>query len=191
LKRFVATWGDSSSSKRTASAVCSSPASSNSVRLSAFFIVNPRAEIRDLFDLPNIDSTLSFYSNDFSIINANLITVVSDTLSSLITIDLNNESSLFPITSIANGSQHLLINSGYSGNESIESSFQILEASNIVIGDINNDGELNILDVVRLVQFVLQLQIPSDIEIYQADINVDGNLNILDVVELINMILFS
>ena len=58
-------------------------------------------------------------------------------------------------------------------------------------GDINNDGELNILDVVRLVQFALQQQIPSDIEFYQGDLNADDNLNILDIVELINMILFN
>ena len=59
------------------------------------------------------------------------------------------------------------------------------------MGDINNDGELNILDVVRLVQFALQQQIPSDIEFYQGDLNADDNLNILDIVELINMILFN
>ena len=56
------------------------------------------------------------------------------------------------------------------------------------LGDVNFDHEINILDVVLIVSFILGE--PSDeYELSAADINQDGLLNILDIVELINMIL--
>ncbi len=52
-------------------------------------------------------------------------------------------------------------------------------------GDINNDGILNILDVVELVNIVL-----DDIDtIESSDVNQDGITNILDIITLINIIL--
>ena len=53
-----------------------------------------------------------------------------------------------------------------------------------LLGDSNNDGTLNILDVVLLVNVILG---GSDADC--ADINGDGTLNILDVVLLVNIIL--
>ena len=61
--------------------------------------------------------------------------------------------------------------------------------SMVEIGDINEDGLLNILDVVILVNCALQ--IGYDYECYDelGDTNLDGLINILDVVILINIIL--
>jgi len=61
--------------------------------------------------------------------------------------------------------------------------------SMVQIGDINEDGLLNILDIVILVNCVLQ--IGYDYECYDelGDTNLDGVINILDVVILINIIL--
>ena len=56
-------------------------------------------------------------------------------------------------------------------------------------GDVNNDGQINVLDVVMLVSFILQQNIPSDIEFLSGDFNQDGALNVLDVVELVSLIL--
>ena len=53
-----------------------------------------------------------------------------------------------------------------------------------ILGDINGDGILNILDLVSLVNLVL-----SDEYINTGDLNEDGILNILDVVLLANLIL--
>ena len=52
------------------------------------------------------------------------------------------------------------------------------------IGDLNQDGSINILDITILINFILSNQY-SDL----ADINSDGGLNILDVVNLIDIIL--
>ena len=53
-----------------------------------------------------------------------------------------------------------------------------------ILGDINGDGILNILDLVSLVNLVL-----SNEYINTGDLNEDGALNILDVVLLASMIL--
>lgn len=56
---------------------------------------------------------------------------------------------------------------------------------NQVLGDLNQDSMLNILDTVILVQIVLGI-LPSN---SLADISQDGQINILDVVQLVSLIL--
>ena len=51
-------------------------------------------------------------------------------------------------------------------------------------GDLNQDNDLNILDVVLLINFVLEDNYTSS-----GDINNDETLNILDIVQLVNIIL--
>ena len=55
-----------------------------------------------------------------------------------------------------------------------------------VLGDLNNDQIVNILDVIILVNNILS---PLTYEINGGDINGDGNVNILDVILLVNIIL--
>ena len=56
-------------------------------------------------------------------------------------------------------------------------------------GDVNDDGGLDVLDVVTMVNFILGNQIPSDDQICSADMNGDGGLDILDIVITVNVIL--
>ena len=51
--------------------------------------------------------------------------------------------------------------------------------------DLNDDGMINILDVVLLVNIVLGIEDFNP----AGDLNSDGNINVLDVVILVNMIL--
>jgi len=53
-----------------------------------------------------------------------------------------------------------------------------------LLGDMNSDGVLNVLDIVSLVNIILYGG-----ENTAGDINQDGNINILDVVILVNLIL--
>jgi hypothetical protein len=53
-------------------------------------------------------------------------------------------------------------------------------------GDINGDGNINVLDVVMLVDYILN---PDTSELESADINSDGNIDILDVVALVGIVL--
>jgi len=59
----------------------------------------------------------------------------------------------------------------------------------VQIGDINEDGLLNILDIVILVNCVLQIGYGYECYDELGDTNLDGVINILDVVILINTIL--
>ena len=63
------------------------------------------------------------------------------------------------------------------------------EANNYLIGDINADASINILDVVQLVNIVLGSIIPSGYQMIVSDLNSDGDINILDVVQLVNIVL--
>ena len=56
------------------------------------------------------------------------------------------------------------------------------------LGDVNFDNEINVLDVVLMVSFILG-EPTDEYEYSAADINQDGLLNILDIVALINIIL--
>ena len=53
-----------------------------------------------------------------------------------------------------------------------------------ILGDINSDGTLNILDIVALIGYVF-----NDNENPDADLNGDGTVNIVDVVMLVNLVL--
>ena len=58
-----------------------------------------------------------------------------------------------------------------------------------ILGDINSDGIINVLDVVLIIGFILNNSIPTDSEFYLSDINEDSIINVLDVVLLVNSIL--
>lgn len=56
-------------------------------------------------------------------------------------------------------------------------------------GDINGDGEINILDVVLAVGIILGTYQPTPQQLWAADLNEDGEIDILDVVLIVNIIL--
>ena len=55
----------------------------------------------------------------------------------------------------------------------------------LILGDINNDSIINVLDVVQIVNSILN----SESYNYIADINNDASVDVLDVIEIINMII--
>ena len=56
----------------------------------------------------------------------------------------------------------------------------------LILGDVNLDFVVNILDVIILVNMVLGFEQPN---LAQGDINSDSQINILDVVGLVSLIL--
>ena len=60
-----------------------------------------------------------------------------------------------------------------------------------ISGDVNDDGSLNVIDVVLIVNYILDAGEFSDEQISISDFNGDGSVDILDVVEIINQILGS
>jgi len=57
------------------------------------------------------------------------------------------------------------------------------------LGDVNQDGAIDVLDVVMLVQAVLGYPVPEEFDEGLADLNDDGNIDVLDVVTLVTLIL--
>ena len=61
---------------------------------------------------------------------------------------------------------------------------QQINSTSSILGDVNQDGAVNILDLVSMANLIL-----ADDYIELADINNDGELNILDIVNVVNIIL--
>tara|TARA_B100001750_G_C15304024_1_gene493761 strand:- start:233 stop:841 length:609 start_codon:yes stop_codon:yes gene_type:complete len=59
----------------------------------------------------------------------------------------------------------------------------------VLLGDVNFDEIINVLDVVQLVNFILGSLEPNSTQSYIADMNNDGFLNVQDIIILINIIL--
>ncbi len=76
---------------------------------------------------------------------------------------------------------------GSSGNMDIESSEEIwifFSQYLLNMGDVNNDGTINIQDIVVTINLVLSGQYNSS-----ADLNSDGTVDVLDIIVLVNIIL--
>ena len=63
------------------------------------------------------------------------------------------------------------------------------ENEDMLLGDVNSDGLINILDVVNIINFILSINIPIGNQFVLSDINQDDIINILDIVLIVNIIL--
>ena len=62
-------------------------------------------------------------------------------------------------------------------------------ACNSQPGDINEDGSINVQDIVLAVNWIVACYILNECEAYLSDFNGDGTFNILDIVYMVNIIL--
>ena len=58
-----------------------------------------------------------------------------------------------------------------------------------VIGDVNQDGILDVLDIIFVIDFIMGFTIPSELEFQRADINNDALVDILDIVAMVTIIM--
>ena len=65
-------------------------------------------------------------------------------------------------------------------------SFNFLDVD---LGDVNIDENIDILDIVMIVNFILLVNLPDNNEFYLSDFNSDNQIDVLDLTELINFIL--
>ena len=60
-----------------------------------------------------------------------------------------------------------------------------ITTNDTLLGDLNGDGTINVVDIVMLVNIILNGE-----EYYPvADLNSDGTINVVDIVTLVNIIL--
>jgi len=81
-----------------------------------------------------------------------------------------------------------LSNDEYSGNAPDMGVFEFT-AYDGVFGDINQDFQIDILDIVQIVQFILGNEIPTGYQLWAADFNLDSIVNVQDIIQILNLIL--
>ena len=59
------------------------------------------------------------------------------------------------------------------------------DSTNTLSGDVNEDGTINVLDIILIVNIILGLNDYTS----AADVNSDTIINVLDVVSIVNIIL--
>ena len=67
--------------------------------------------------------------------------------------------------------------------------FTLNQYQDMILGDVNSDEVINILDVVLTVAIVLGQHEPLEYELWAADVNEDGNVNVIDIVGIIYIIM--
>ena len=67
--------------------------------------------------------------------------------------------------------------------------YDLINSNDSVLGDVNQDGIINILDVVTIINIILSTDVPTENQLSNSDLNNDEVINILDVVILVNLIL--
>ena len=77
-----------------------------------------------------------------------------------------------------------LRNYNYLPPEQLETGVTYLQGKEIPYGDLNQDGEINVVDIIALVNLIINNEY-SDI----ADVNNTGSLDITDIIELVNIII--
>jgi len=98
--------------------------------------------------------------------------------------DINLNNNNINIDSFYEGQQALIFNTKYNDVLSNQISFSINLNDSVLIGDLNNDNEINVVDVIIIVNIILNEEFDS-----LADLNQDGTINISDIILLINIIL--
>ena len=123
----------------------------------------------------------------------------------------NNEEVFLPNTNLGDGSYIInhryfdctdnaevwlyeVVNGGHDwpgsyGNMDINASEEIwnfFSQYTFSLGDINNDGSIDVLDIISAVNFILNNEYNNS-----ADLNLDNMINVLDIVQLVNIILNS
>ena len=79
---------------------------------------------------------------------------------------------------------------GYIQNEqSLYFTLDVLEIE-VLLGDVNQDAIINILDIIFIVNIILG-DVPTTYEEEASDVNVDNTINVLDIINIVNLILDS
>ncbi|HOW26570.1 MAG TPA: FISUMP domain-containing protein [Bacteroidales bacterium] len=64
----------------------------------------------------------------------------------------------------------------------------VCQENDFLCGDVNEDGMVNVLDIISLVNHIMGGN-PSPFDLEAADINADAGINILDIIALVNIIM--
>jgi len=125
--------------------------------------------------VPYSDNSVTLFGLDVQVYGSYLINQTMN--------DLGNYSALHTYV----GEDHVPFTNSMSFETEFTTNFLydvVCESNDFSTGDINEDDEVNILDVVMLINLVLSNEYLSS-----GDLNEDLSLNILDIIQLVNIIL--
>ena len=80
----------------------------------------------------------------------------------------------------------------YHGNYKRTSFYEFdpnMNCSSPLLGDINCDGGVDVLDIMMVVDFILDISFPFDYQAWSSDLNSDANINIFDIISIVAIIL--
>tara|TARA_Y100001970_G_scaffold294323_1_gene450565 strand:+ start:31512 stop:34382 length:2871 start_codon:yes stop_codon:yes gene_type:complete len=77
----------------------------------------------------------------------------------------------------------------YQGDERRTGVYIVGEDSNILFGDLNSDGIIDVLDLVTIVNIIIGNSNASNSQLISGDLNNDNLIDVLDLVQLLNTIL--
>lgn len=73
--------------------------------------------------------------------------------------------------------------------DSVQTLYDMWLYEQVLPGDVNQDLNIDVLDVVAIINFILGVSNPSPIEFMSSDLNQDGIINIQDIIQIINIII--
>ncbi len=140
------------------------------------------------FEVNEQINNLTINSNNYNNI---LVTLLLSNFDNIYSVELPflDENSTFYFDEYSDYSKILIISSNYTGPISEVINFEISLNSMNYLGDINNDGFINVNDVVILINYILLYDNIDEDTLSNSDMNSDMQLNIMDVVLLVNIIL--
>jgi len=65
------------------------------------------------------------------------------------------------------------------------------ECIELELGDLNEDGNIDILDIVMIIEIIIENINPTEYHLWAADLNSDGLVDILDIIIIVGIILDS
>ena len=82
---------------------------------------------------------------------------------------------------------NIILSAGY--QENIILPVQMIVNEDGIPGDLNQDSQVNVQDIILCVNFIIGGIEPEGYELWAGDLNTDGIINVLDVIAIINIIL--
>ena len=95
----------------------------------------------------------------------------------------------FPLLNSNSTIEYFITATSISGNtvSHPNAGWHIFDSTNTILGDINEDEMVNVIDVIMVVNMILgELPIQDS-----ADLNQDGSVNVIDIIELVNIIILN
>ena len=146
-------------------------------------------EVGDIFEFDKMILGRKLYNENYVINNIESMPIRCGQFILPLFIVTETQKKLDSITIKGEQLHHLLSSPlNWKGQELTLQSPQDSDVPEILLGDVNNDGSVDILDIVAIINHITGENTLSAEQVNIADTNQDGSLDVLDVVQIIERI---